>query len=183
MNTQVNKECNPNTCTNYYNSTAQIETKKTTSGPENKQSQVISPTEALALIKANQGTGNLVILDVSTKREYLKWHVKNAVNINFLSLSFMDRIKALDRNKTYIVYCKLGGRSNMAQKAMNKNGFREVYNMAGGRDRWLSENTAGGVGLARASGFTLRPVTLTVRLITAIRKIFHSSGDSAGQRS
>ena len=43
-----------------------------------------------------------------------------------------------DRNKTMIVYCRSGNRSETATKILNKNGFK-AFNMIGGINGWEGE--------------------------------------------
>ncbi len=113
---------------------------KTAKGDTHAKAQDdITPTEAAAIIEAECLKNDLVILDVSTKREYRKWHLENAININFLTMKFRKNIEKLDKKKNYLIYCKMGCRSKMAQKMMKHLGFKNVYSIAGGRDRWLAE--------------------------------------------
>jgi rhodanese-related sulfurtransferase len=41
-------------------------------------------------------------------------------------------IKELDKNKTYIVYCKTGKRSEMVKEIMIDHGFKKVYSVLNG---------------------------------------------------
>ena len=40
-----------------------------------------------------------------------------------------EQIDELDKNKTYLVYCKVGGRSGMAMDLMGELGFQKIYNI------------------------------------------------------
>jgi len=40
------------------------------------------------------------------------------------------------------VYCKGGVRSARAMQIMQKQGFRQVYNLSGGLNKWQAENRA-----------------------------------------
>jgi phage shock protein E len=69
----------------------------------------------------------VVILDVRTPEEYQAGHLKNAQLLNIYSPDFQDRLKALNPEKTYLVYCAVGGRSGQASQQMQELGFKKVY--------------------------------------------------------
>jgi len=106
----------------------------------------ILPQDAWELIATHSKHNNLVILDVSTPAEFEGLHLEGAVNVSLLSRFFKARLDVMDRSKVYIVYCKVGGRSKVAQKLMLGIGFKKVYNLNGGTLLWEEE------GLPFASG-------------------------------
>lgn len=75
----------------------------------------------------DQNDGNLVLLDVRTPEEFATGHIKGAVNISATAPDFVSNIQELDKTKKYIVYCRSGGRSQMAQMLMKQSGL-EVLN-------------------------------------------------------
>lgn len=77
-----------------------------------------------------------VILDVRAPSEVDKGAIPGHLNINFLSLNFGSKIKDLDKEKTYLVYCRSGARSASACKKMSKLGFEKLYNLSGGILAW-----------------------------------------------
>lgn len=79
-----------------------------------------------------------VLLDVRTPGEFLSGRIPNAININVMDSSFTQKISTLDKNKTYFVYCRSGGRSAQACSLMASQGF-EVHNLAGGIANWTGE--------------------------------------------
>ena len=50
-----------------------------------------------------------------------------------------DRFAALDREASYVVHCKMGGRSANAVAQMQQAGFRDVVNLEGGINAWVEE--------------------------------------------
>lgn len=72
-----------------------------------------------------------VVLDVRTRGEFSEGHIPRAVHIDVMSPSFAGAIEKLDRNKTYLVYCRSGNRSGQACSIMTAKGFK-AYNLAGG---------------------------------------------------
>lgn len=96
----------------------------------------IPPAQAYELLQAHD---DWVILDVKTKEEYLEKHLPGAVLLDFFSASFKDDLFGLDKDKCYVVICKIGVRSGITMNLMKKMGFRQVFNVVGGDDRWIDE--------------------------------------------
>jgi len=96
----------------------------------------ITPLQADHLIKANKDNANFVILDVRTPSEYVQGYIKNAVNLDYNSPDFKALVNSLDKNKTYLVYCRTGVRSAAASQMMSELGFKDIYNMNGGITDW-----------------------------------------------
>lgn len=94
-----------------------------------QQYQNLPGQEFVAKAKADP---TAVILDVRTPQEFAAGNVKGAVNIDIYSPDFDARINALDKTKTYYVYCRSGARSAKACSMMGQKGFKKLYNMTGG---------------------------------------------------
>ena len=86
--------------------------------------------------KTINSTKDAVVLDVRTPDEFNSGALVNAVNVDFRDKYFETRVKDMDVNKVYFVYCLSGGRSGNAAEFMRKNGFKNVYEMAGGMLAW-----------------------------------------------
>ena len=83
---------------------------------------------------------NAVILDVRSPDEYEEKHIPNASLINIGEpQNFMNEIEKLDKDKSYYIYCKSGGRSMMACQIMYQAGFENVINLDGGITNWHGE--------------------------------------------
>ena len=98
----------------------------------------ISVVQADSLISANSSNPDFVILDVRTPSEYSGGHLYNSININYYDANFSSLIAALDHNKMYLVHCAAGSRSGATFTMMQGQHFREVYNMQGGINAWIS---------------------------------------------
>ena len=96
----------------------------------------VDTKKANELIEERDGESDFVILDVRTPKEFTDEHIENAMNMDFYADAFPDELEALDRDKTYLIYCRTGGRSGSTFKMMKELGFRNVYNMKGGIERW-----------------------------------------------
>jgi rhodanese-related sulfurtransferase len=93
--------------------------------PSQNSVKNISAAEVKTLMLDNL---EIEILDVRTPGEYGAGHLKKSENVDFLGSEFLKNIENLDPNKTYLVYCAVGGRSNKAAQLMQKQGFNSVYN-------------------------------------------------------
>jgi len=93
----------------------------------------ITPQEAFTLIQNNQNNPDFVILDVRTAEEVADGHIENAINIDFYSEAFRDELNKLDKNKTYLIYCR------SALDIMTELNFKKVYNILGGINQWKAE--------------------------------------------
>jgi len=78
----------------------------------------------------------VVVLDVRTPEEVAAGVIGNPTVINFRDEDFKEQILALDKSKTYLVYCKSGGRSGQTKALMDENGFKAVYDLKGGITAW-----------------------------------------------
>ena len=79
---------------------------------------------------------NVQLIDVRTPKEFKGGHIQNAQNINFLSSTFTEKIKKLDKNKPLIVYCRSGKRSAKSIRKLFEAGFTEIYDLEGGIIKW-----------------------------------------------
>lgn len=83
------------------------------------------------------GAENTVILDVRTPSEIADGYISGAsLFIDINDPSFAEKMQALDKSKTYLVYCRSGARSSKASGWMAENGFTSVYNLSGGILGW-----------------------------------------------
>jgi rhodanese-related sulfurtransferase len=80
-----------------------------------------------------------VILDVRTPKEYADGHIAGAVNVDWNSKDFAEKVGALDKSKTYLVHCAVGGRSARACEKLSKMEFPHLYNLEGGITAWQRE--------------------------------------------
>lgn len=87
-----------------------------------------------------QNDNNAIILDVRTAEEFAEGKIENAINIDiYKGQGFIYEVDALDKSKSYYIYCKAGGRSGQACSIMNELGFEKTYNLSGGIMNWEGE--------------------------------------------
>ncbi len=98
--------------------------------------EIVSAREALTLILDNQNNPDFVIIDTQATRKFDSGHIANAISIPN-GPDFANRLDELDKNKIYLGYCREGcGKTSDTMKQL---GFREVYEIEGGLQTWISQ--------------------------------------------
>ncbi|TDT46973.1 rhodanese-related sulfurtransferase [Maribacter spongiicola] len=80
-----------------------------------------------------------ILLDVRTPEEYAAGCINGALNMNWLSSEFNQKVASLDKTKKIYVYCKKGGRSLKSQARLLELGFKNVVDLEGGYDAYLAK--------------------------------------------
>jgi phage shock protein E len=93
----------------------------------------VSVAEAKVLISEQS---DLVILDVRTPQEVEQGKIDQSIHLNIFDPGFEAELDKLDKSKTYLVYCKSGGRSAKAVALMESKEFVAVHNLKGGITAW-----------------------------------------------
>jgi rhodanese-related sulfurtransferase len=96
-------------------------------------SELVAPTAAAEVLTEQ---AEVVVLDVRTPAEFSEARLADAVNIDYYDADFRDQVDQLDKDTTYVVYCRSGNRSEDATNIMRDLGFAEVYEVAGGIVAW-----------------------------------------------
>jgi rhodanese-related sulfurtransferase len=83
---------------------------------------------------------NAVVLDVRESSEYDAGHVLNSKLLPLGKLK--ERMGELEKfkNQPIVVVCRSGNRSGTACFILGKQGFSQVYNLAGGVQAWQKSN-------------------------------------------
>lgn len=79
---------------------------------------------------------DVVLIDVRTPAEIAQDALDGHVAMNIADPTFTMKIDALDREKSYFVYCRAGHRSITACRYMMSQGFKKLYNLKGGMEAW-----------------------------------------------
>lgn len=87
-------------------------------------------------VKLMDDTNDILILDVRDKEEYDAGHIEDAVNVPVDEVE--KRISEFEeyKDKTVLVYCRVGKRSAQASEILSKNGFKNVYNAEDGVEEY-----------------------------------------------
>lgn len=82
--------------------------------------------------------GKAVFLDSRAKKEYTISHIKGAKWIGYDEFN-ANSLKGISKDKTIIVYCSVGYRSEKITKKLNKLGYKNVSNLYGGIFEWVNQ--------------------------------------------
>jgi rhodanese-related sulfurtransferase len=96
----------------------------------------IKPAEAVQLLNHKDA----IVVDVRDDNDFSTGHILNAIN---LPLGVMEqRMDELEkyRSKPVIISCRTGQQSARAGMIMHRQGFTDVYKLAGGMMAWQSAN-------------------------------------------
>ncbi len=104
-----------------------------------QQIKAVSPKEASTLINQHIGDPDFVILDIRTPKEYQSGHIENSIMIDFYSKTFAADVSRLDKEKTYLIYCRSGNRSARSMELFKKLEFKKVFHLSSGINSWKSE--------------------------------------------
>jgi len=92
--------------------------------------------DALQTIHLEQHNPDFKIIDMRTKEEYDNGHIQFAKNIDYYKADFKEELTKLDKNSSYLIYCKSGERTKHAIEIMKTLEFRNVYHMQDGLLKW-----------------------------------------------
>ncbi|MCU0269233.1 MAG: rhodanese-like domain-containing protein [Acidimicrobiales bacterium] len=94
--------------------------------------ELLSPADGQTLLAEQP---DAVVLDVRTPEEFASGHLPEAVNIDVEGGNFEAQVGELDKDATYVVYCRTGRRSALAAQTMAGMGFTSLYDL-GGIQEW-----------------------------------------------
>lgn len=88
----------------------------------------ITPEEARAMMD----DGDVVILDVREPSEFATGHVPGAINVPLGEIRMGRTLpECPDLDKTVLIYCRSGRRSDIGGRIMAASGYRDVRNFLG----------------------------------------------------
>lgn len=89
------------------------------------------------MLHQRSGAPETVLLDIRTPGEFNDGHIAGAVLVDYYARDYIDRLEGMDRNKTYLVYCRSGNRSARSLPIFARLGFRHVYHLETGIRGWV----------------------------------------------
>ena len=106
-------------------------------GNDSEKVQVMKINKTEAVTKIEDGA---ILIDVRSSAEYESRHIDGAININVDDILNSNGSLVYDNseigfNKTIIVYCRSGSRSNNAANKLIELGYTNVYDL-GSIDNW-----------------------------------------------
>jgi rhodanese-related sulfurtransferase len=84
-------------------------------------------------------TPDAILIDVRKPEELAEGFIDGAINIDYTDSSFSNKIRDLDKSKTYFVYCKSGKRTAGAVDQMERSGFENIFILEGGYMSWVEK--------------------------------------------
>ena len=99
----------------------------------------VSAGQFKMMLDQRRGDPDLVLLDIRTPAEFDAGHIEGAVLLDYYARDFVDRLKQLDREKTYLIYCRSGNRSGKSLAIFQKLGFHHAYHLETGILGWVQE--------------------------------------------
>jgi len=99
---------------------------------------LVSPQQAALIIAEEGDNESFVLLDIRTDGEIEEAHIPGAVSLDFYSPTFRDDLARLDRELTYLIYCRTGNRTGQTYRVMQDLGFEKSYDMDGGITDWIA---------------------------------------------
>ena len=95
------------------------------------------PQMSVDTLKANMDLNKaFVLLDVRTERERTAGYIGGSVWIPRGVLEFKIQSVCKEADTDIVVYCRKGGRSNLAVKTLQELGYTHVSNLKGGLNAW-----------------------------------------------
>lgn len=82
---------------------------------------------------------NAVVLDVREDSEYYAGHIPHSMHVPLGQLAKHQELEKI-KGRPVIALCRSGMRSSHACRVLRKNGFEQVYNLAGGITAWERAN-------------------------------------------
>ena len=84
---------------------------------------------------------NPVVIDVRTPEETTISKIKkDALEIDCYNPLAPQKFLSLDKDKTYVLYCRTGVRSSSVANFMKQNGFKNIFDIDGGITAWQESN-------------------------------------------
>ena len=93
------------------------------------EAEAVTVVKAEKLMDVLKADPKIVIVDIRTPAEFEEGHLPKATNINFMSDEFTEELGKLDRDKTYLMHCKSGGRSTASLEIWKKLGFKKILHL------------------------------------------------------
>jgi rhodanese-related sulfurtransferase len=79
---------------------------------------------------------NVTIIDVRPSSDYKESKISNSINIPFDENDFRMKLAELPRNKTYLIYCQKGIKSERTYRIMKFMKFKKIYCLEKGFENW-----------------------------------------------
>ena len=98
----------------------------------------LSPAKDVGNLEATRliNAGNALLVDVRETQEFAGGRLPNAVHIPLSQLGSRGNELSRHAGRPVVTYCMNGSRSRVASKALERLGFKDIYNLQGGFRAW-----------------------------------------------
>ena len=94
--------------------------------------------DSAAFEREIEKNNDVVIIDVRTPEEFSMGRLRGAINMDITRGDFESWVAGLDKEKTYLIYCRGGNRSIAACMIFGSNGLRSC-NLKDGIHTWQGQ--------------------------------------------
>lgn len=95
----------------------------------------IAPDEAHYFIE----TKAPVVIDIRTAGEFAEVRLESVdMQLDYYAPDFKERLASLDRDRSYLLYCRSGRRTGAALGMMSGMGFPDIHHIKGGITAWIA---------------------------------------------
>ena len=96
----------------------------------------VTPVTVKQAVERMEKSSEIIVVDIRTPEEFAKGHLRKAINFNMNDEGFAKQLAKLDREKTYLMHCRSGGRSTASLPVWNRLGFKNVLHLSSGTLGW-----------------------------------------------
>ena len=80
-----------------------------------------------------------VLIDIRRLEEYNNVHIQGTLLIDYYSSDFVEQLSNLNKDKEYVIYCRIGTRTGETIQIMKNLGFENVHDLSGGITEWENQ--------------------------------------------
>ncbi len=96
----------------------------------------ISPSATYNLLYKSDSGDDYIVIDIRSEKEFLRGHIKNAINIPIRNFKTSSLLKDLNKNESYVLVGQRHSSSQKAMEIMKLFSFMRLYCMTGGMIEW-----------------------------------------------
>jgi len=118
---------------------ASIEAQQVSDAKFNKMLSKLLDHSVTEIGPKNNIVEDAIFLDARELEEFKVSHLPNALHVGYKDFD-IQKWQHLNKEKSIIVYCTVGYRSEKIAEQLQKNGFKNVKNLYGGIFEWMHQN-------------------------------------------
>lgn len=95
---------------------------------------------AISVADAFETKNDFIFLDAREREEYNISHIENAFHIGYDNFNIDSLQQIIPKEKTLVIYCSIGYRSEKIGEILNQNGYMNVQNLYGSIFEWVNQH-------------------------------------------